>query len=214
MGEVVLVRHGQANSGATDEASYDKLSALGHQQAEWLGEWFRSRGETFDLAMSGSLRRQRETAKGILGDEAEIDQRFNELDYFNLAQALKDVHGVPLPTMKDFPTHLPQVMNAWHQAEIMGHETFASFEDRVVAALRDVGQEGRHVLCVTSGGVIGMIVRHLLQLDPTRMAHVLLPIRNTSIHRVRVLPDGLFLESYNATPHLDAPDRADARTTL
>ena len=37
MGEVVLVRHGQANSGATDEESYDRLSDLGHQQARWLG---------------------------------------------------------------------------------------------------------------------------------------------------------------------------------
>lgn len=215
MGEVVLVRHGQANSGATDEESYDQLSPLGEQQASWLGDWFRERGESFDLAISGSLRRQRHTAAGILGDQTvEVDQRFNELDYFNLAQALKDVHGVPLPQPKDFPAHIPQVFNAWHQAEIIGNETFASFEDRVVAALRDAGKEGRHVLCVTSGGVIGMIVRHLLRLDATRMAHVLLPIRNTSVHRVRVLPDGLFLESYNATPHLDAPDRADARTTL
>ena len=33
MSEVWLVRHGQAQTGASDEASYDRLSALGHQQA-------------------------------------------------------------------------------------------------------------------------------------------------------------------------------------
>jgi broad specificity phosphatase PhoE len=46
---------------------------------------------------------------------------------------------------------------------------------------------GRRVLCVTSGGVIGMMVRHILDLDPGRMAHLLVPIRNASIHRVAVL---------------------------
>ena len=39
MGTITLVRHGQANSAAQDEAGYDKLSDLGHQQALWLGEW-------------------------------------------------------------------------------------------------------------------------------------------------------------------------------
>ena len=37
---------------------------------------------------------------------------------------------------------------------------------------------GRRVLCVTSGGVIGMMVRHILDLDIARMAHLLVPIRN------------------------------------
>jgi broad specificity phosphatase PhoE len=49
------------------------------------------------------------------------------------------------------------------------------------------------VLCVTSGGVIGMMVRHLLDLDPARMAHLLVPIRNSSIHRVAVLAQGTIL---------------------
>ena len=40
MVELTIVRHGQANTGATDEKSYDKLSDLGRQQARWLGEHF------------------------------------------------------------------------------------------------------------------------------------------------------------------------------
>jgi len=68
------------------------------------------------------------------------------------------------------------------------------------------------VLCVTSGGVIGMMARHLLDLDPGRMAHLLVPIPNCSIHRVMVLPDVQILAGFNATPHLDMAERRHART--
>ena len=212
MGEIILVRHGQANSGATDEESYDRLSALGHQQARWLGDYLRQKEASFDKIISGSLRRHRETAAGIGYDEPLIDPRLNEMDYFNLGQALEDVHGVPFPGPDEFAGHVPQVMEAWHKAEIKGVETFASFEDRVTSVLQEAAEPGVRVLCVTSGGVIGMIIRHLLDLNPTRMAHVLLPIMNSSIHRVRVIPQGPILASFNAIPHLDDADRLHART--
>lgn len=212
MGEIILVRHGQANSGATDEESYDRLSDLGHQQARWLGDYLRDREGPFDKVIAGSLRRHRETAAGIGYDDPTIDPRLNEMDYFNLGQALEDVHGVPFPGPDEFAAHVPQVMEAWHAAEIKGVETFASFEDRVTSVLQEAAQPGARVLCVTSGGVIGMIMRHLLDLDPRRMAHVLLPIMNTSVHRVHVIPQGTILAGFNAIPHLDDPDRVHART--
>ena len=212
MGEIILVRHGQANSGATDEESYDKLSDLGHQQAKWLGEYLSDREGAFDKVISGSLRRHKETAAGIGYTNPQIDPRLNEMDYFNLGQALEDVHGVPFPGPDEFAAHVPQVMEAWHKAEIMGVETFASFETRVTSVLQEAASPGVRVLCVTSGGVIGMIIRHLLNLDPTRMAHVLLPIMNSSLHRVHVLPQGPILASFNAVPHLDRNDRMHAQT--
>ena len=212
MGEILLVRHGQANSGATDEESYDRLSDLGRQQARWLGDYLRDREGPFDKVISGSLRRHRETAAGIGYHDPVIDSRLNEMDYFNLGQALEDVHGIPFPGPDEFAAHVPQVMEAWHRAEIQGVETFASFEDRVSSVLQEAAQPGVRVLCVTSGGVIGMIMRHLLNLDPRRMAHVLLPIMNTSVHRVRVIPQGTILAGFNAIPHLDEPSRAHART--
>ena len=49
MGEITLVRHGQANSTATDEESYDKLSDLGWRQGRWLGDYLRHHEEGFDL---------------------------------------------------------------------------------------------------------------------------------------------------------------------
>lgn len=212
MGEIILVRHGQANSAATDEESYDRLSDLGHQQARWLGEYLRDRENSFDKVISGSLRRHRETAAGIGYADPVIDPRLNEMDYFNLGRALEDVHDVPFPSPEDFAAHVPQVMNAWHNAEIQGVESFASFEARVTSVLQEAAKPGTRVLCVTSGGVIGMIIRHLLNLDPTRMAHVLLPIMNSSIHRIHVIAQGPILASFNAVPHLDYNDRIYAKT--
>lgn len=211
MGEILLVRHGQANSQAQDEAGYDRLSDLGRRQAEWVGAWLREHEAAFDLVLSGSLRRHRSTAEAM-GADARVDARLNEMDYFNLGRALADTHGVPMPGPHDFAAHVPQVMEAWHRAEICGDESFADFEARVTSVLQEAAEPGRRVLCITSGGVIGMVVRHLLRLDPTRMAHVLLPIWNTSIHRVHVMPHGTILAGFNAIPHLDAPERAPART--
>lgn len=212
MGELILVRHGQANSAATDEESYDKLSALGHRQAAWLGAYFRAHDMEFDLVLSGTLTRHQETAASMGLTPARLDPRLNELDYFNLSDALEAARGVPRPSGDGFAEHVPQIMEAWHAAEIQGQESFAAFESRIRDVLEEAGQPGKRVLCVTSGGVIGMALRHLLDLDPRRMAHILLPIFNTSIHRVAVRPEGAMLAGFNATPHLDAPDRLHART--
>lgn len=214
MGELVLIRHGQANSAAQDEAGYDRLSDLGRQQARWLGDWLRSHDRPFDRVLTGSLRRHRDTLAemGDMGAEPEIDDRLNELDYFNLAQAHARATGKPAPTPDTFVSHITDIMQAWHRAEIQGNESYAAFESRVAEMLTLAARPGRRVLCITSGGVIGMMARHLLDLDPARMAHLLVPIRNASIHRVMVLKEAQILAGFNATPHLDSPDRLHART--
>jgi broad specificity phosphatase PhoE len=213
MGEVVLVRHGQANSAtATTEAEYDRLSELGRQQAAWLGEWLRERGEAFDAVLCGSLRRHRETVEAMEVGPPEVDARFNEMDYFGLAEAHRAAGGGPV-TAETFPDHIVEVIHAWKAARIQGAESYASFETRVAEALHDAAREGRRVLCITSGGTIGMALRHVLGLDPTRMAHLLVPIRNTSMHRLSVRGGASMLSEFNATPHLLPAERAHALTT-
>jgi hypothetical protein len=126
----------------------------------------------------GSLRRHRETAEamGDMGAEREVDARLNELDYFNLSAAHAAHTGAPEPhTPDDFVNHIRDVMEAWSRAEIQGNESYADFEARVAEMLTVAARPGRRVLCVTSGGVIGMMVRHILDLDPARMAHLLVP---------------------------------------
>lgn len=213
MGEIVLVRHGQANSGATTEEEYDRLSDLGKRQASWLGDWFRDHEPPFDLVLSGTMRRHVETGEAMGFMPERRDARLNEVDYFALARDMEITHGVPQPTSEqDFAAHVTQTYIAWNRAEIAGAEAFAEFEARVKGILDEAAEPGRRVLCLTSGGVISMALRIALGLDAERLAHVLMPIRNSSVHRFRVLEAGTFLSGFNAIPHLDAPDRADART--
>lgn len=211
MGEITLVRHGQANSAATTEEDYDHLSELGHTQSKWLGEWFAAHGHEFDHVLSGTLQRHRETVAGI-GVAAEEDARLNEIDYYNLSDALHRVKGEPLPTGDTFASHMPKVFAAWSAAEIIGNETYQAFETRVAEMLAEAAQPGRRILCVTSGGVIGMMLRQILDLDMMKMSRIMLPIWNSSLHRLHVRNGETYLAGYNAIPHLDPPDRAHART--
>ena len=213
MGDIVLIRHGQANRNAADEADYDRLSDLGRQQAVWLGEWLRAQGESFDRVLSGSLNRHLGTVEALQLDAPEVDPRLNEMDYFNLGAALETQAGIPMPDNPDaYAIHVRQVMQAWHRAEIEGTESFASFETRVTDVFREAAKPGTRVLCVTSGGVIGMMVCHLLGVDHLRLAQLLLPIFNASVHRIHVTEHGEYLSGFNAIPHLEAAERAHART--
>ena len=97
--EIILIRHGQANTGAKDEESYDKLSATGHQQSAWLGDYLRTHETEFDRVICGNLRRHQETAAGLgLSQSVEIDPRVNELRYFDLARKYQAQTRKPLPT--------------------------------------------------------------------------------------------------------------------
>lgn len=215
MGELYLVRHGQANSGATTEEDYDRLSDLGHTQAALLGDWMRDHEAPFDLVLSGTMRRHRETAAGMGYTPETFDERLNELDYFSLARDMLVNHGVTPPVgPDDFATHMPKTLAAWEQATINGAEPFATFESRINAALAEAAKPGKRVLCVTSGGVISMVMRAALGLSTHQMAHILLPIYNSSLHRFRIRDEGTFLMAFNAVPHLDPPRLADHRTHL
>jgi broad specificity phosphatase PhoE len=213
MGEITLVRHGQANSAATNEADYDRLTELGHQQAAWLGHWIKAHDGPFDSVYAGSLRRQRETVAGMGFTDVAVDERLNEIAYFNLSDemtssGLADARTGP----DDFAIHFPATLSAWRDGKINGTETYAAFTDRVQAVIEEAAQPGKRILCVTSGGIIARAVAHILHLDIPQMAQIALPILNTSVHRIHVTPHGPILGTFNSAPHLDHSDRLTART--
>lgn len=213
MGEITLVRHGQANSAATDEVGYDKLSELGHTQAAWLGDWIKAHDGPFDQVFSGSLRRQRETVAGMGFDDVTVDARLNEIAYYDLADemtqsGLSDARSGP----DDFALHFPATLTAWRDGKIKGAETYDNFSRRVQAVIQEAAQPGKRILCVTSGGIIARAVAHILHLDIPQMAQIALPILNTSVHRIHVTPHGPILGTFNSAPHLDHSDRLAART--
>lgn len=214
MTEIILVRHGQANSNAKDEVSYDRLSDLGRQQATWLGDHMRLTNDHFDHVLTGTLTRQADTARAMGFDISQQDKRLNELQYFPMAEALEQQYGTPYPqSVRDYVHHLPVLMDHW-QRDLLKNipERFGNFTTRIIELIDELcGAHGR-VLLVTSGGVIGMIVRHILALDTAATSRVMLQIMNSSMHRLHYVHDQLMLGTFNATPHLDAPDRAHART--
>lgn len=214
MAELILVRHGQANSHATDEESYDRLSDLGHQQAAWLGEHMRTTNPQFDRVLTGTLSRQQDTARSMGYDGFEVDERLDELQYFALAEALETQFGVPAPQEPtEFARHLPEVMDHWSRDMLPGvPERFSDFSARVNDLIDEICAGHGRVLAVTSGGVIGMAVRHILGLQNGGLSKIMLQIMNSSMHRVEHVHDMTMLGTFNAVPHLDAPDRAHART--
>ena len=214
MGEIVLVRHGQASFGTGD---YDRLSPLGHEQARWLGEYMQAHGIRADHVIHGQLRRQRETAEGILGvigGGADTDPRLDEFHYHELEQEYVRNTGAGQATSRDeFLHHFPKIYVEWAAGRITGGgESHAEFHARVRAALDEAIERGGTTLMVTSGGVIGMAMRHVLDLDAEATAHLLLSIHNASIHRLEWEAGRLRLALFNASPHLDPQDRAHART--
>ena len=216
MSHITLVRHGQANTEARDEESYDKLSPLGHQQAEWLGAHFRASDTHHTRVYSGTLRRHIETATGMGHTDAERDPRLNELEYFTLAGLLEQQHGVVIPTAREeFVYHLPKVFEAWRQGIIEGPpETFQNFEARVSDAMHDIAAGQGPALVITSGGLIAMTMRRFLGLEVPALARVALAIMNTSVHRLFPIGEQLSPVLFNAVPHLEQPDQHYAQTHL
>ncbi|MEP4979135.1 histidine phosphatase family protein [Ascidiaceihabitans sp.] len=215
MSHITLIRHGQANSEAKDEASYDQLSTLGAQQSKWLGQHLKQTKSHHMRLFTGTLQRHIETANNMdTGLDPIRDKRLNELEYFTLAQALEKEHGVPMPTAQpDFAHHLPKVFAAWKDGILNGApETFEAFENRVNGAINDISQGDGPALVVTSGGLISMVMRQHLKLDISSMANVALAIMNTSIHRLYPVGGTWSPVMFNAVPHLEDPTRHHAQT--
>src|SRR5882757_8103002 len=65
MGDILLVRHGQASFGSED---YDQLSDLGIEQSRLLGRWIVSCGRKIDQVVVGHMKRHRQTAEACLSE--------------------------------------------------------------------------------------------------------------------------------------------------
>lgn len=219
MPHITLVRHGQANTEARDEESYDRLSELGHQQAAWLGEHMLATGDRFARVYTGAMRRHKETAAGMKAqDHAEVveDARLNEFAYFTLSQLMQEQHGLEVPTEREgFVRHLPTVLGAWERGEIEDvPETHAEFSARIRDAMSDIADGQGRALVVTSGGLIGTVLRQTLNLDVEGWAKMCLAIQNTSVHRWQMVLDQPLLVQFNMISHLESPDRHHAQTHL
>ncbi len=220
MGSIYVVRHGQAAFGTAD---YDRLTEVGFTQARRLGEHLGARRIRFDAIFTGTLRRQIETARGILEGHPELghdlpQERFAGLDEY-LSDAIMTAHFGAAPVWdagaeKRDPTlvrehfrQLREALLAWADARIepQGMMAFNRFQEGAVAALieaRTRFPEGR-VLIVSSGGPIAAMVAHAMQAPPASAIEMNLRIRNSSLSEFTCTRRRHHLLSFNAVPHLD-----------
>jgi broad specificity phosphatase PhoE len=215
MSQITFIRHGQANSHAATEEEYDRLSPLGHQQAEWLGDHLRATRDHHTRLYSGTLRRHLETASGMkTGLELVTDPRLNELEYFTMAKALEAEHGLSAPEdPTEFARHFPVLLTYWVEDRLEGvPERFSAFEARISDAIADIENGSGPALVVTSGGLISNVMKQHLRLDVHGMAQMGLAIMNSSMHRLHRIAGHWSPVLFNAVPHLDTPDRHHAKT--
>src|SRR6185369_12813517 len=163
MAEVLLVRHAQASFGADN---YDQLSALGVQQARWLGQYCAARNLKFDRVVCGAQQRHRQTVAGILESlDAEVElQTLAGLDEFDFAALLKATlqkTGEAEPTRReDYYRLLKRALALWQQDALPGPlpESWEDFRQRTTEAMRDIQMSSaRRTLVVSSGGPISVI---------------------------------------------------------
>ena len=214
MTELTLIRHGQANNTATDEEGYDRLSDLGRQQARWLGDHMRATGASFNKVFTGTLTRHKQTAQEWGAIEFVEDPRLNEVRYFDLSERMHRQFGIPVPrTHAEFVDHLPLTFSAWQEGKLEdAPEDFHDFQTRVSEVIHELANAGERVIAFTSGGFIGMATRVVMGLDIGPFTRAILPIMNSSVHKMRLSPAGLTLTQYNAVPHLETPERHSAQT--
>lgn len=217
MPSLLLIRHGQASFGAEH---YDVLSDLGLAQAELAAQAVCARGARPARIVSGSLRRQIETATPIAaatGLEPEFDDRWNEYDAGDiLAQHSSSTARMDRPaggdapaiSSRDFQALLDRALAAWIEAGVHSATTepFPAFATRVDGALRDAAAttpSGRMTIVVTSGGVIGAVCAALLGGEPHRMIDFNRTAINAAFSKVIVGRSGMTLVSYNEHGHLE-----------
>jgi broad specificity phosphatase PhoE len=229
MGNIYLVRHGQAALGTDD---YDRLTEIGHTQARLLGGFFAACRVRCDAIYTGTLRRHTETVRSILnggpatGDGAAVEC-IPGLDEYKPEALLASLMGdcfAPAPIVKrDEPAlarehfrRLREALLAWTEGRIQpsGMADWRMFQSAAVEAL--VESRRRHsdgnVLIVSSGGPIAAIVAAALESPAQIAVELSLRIRNTAVTEFTMSARRHQLLSFNTLPHLEAQSDATLMT--
>jgi broad specificity phosphatase PhoE len=215
MGQLLLVRHGQAS---WDSDDYDVLSPVGWEQSRLLGKALAGRGITPDAVFMGGMRRHRETAEACLGELGsalvpEVDDGWDEFDHV----AMLGSHPPPTDGQKltkaEFQEWFETATDRWTAGEHDDEydESFGAFTTRVESALRRTAETEGTVLVFSSGGPIAWSAASLLADDPEvagRLWRRLNPVCvNSGVTRLITGRRGLTLVTFNGHAHLDGvPD--------
>lgn len=232
MGQVYLVRHGQASFGAAD---YDQLSELGVEQSRLLGAWFAQCGLRFDRVVIGGLKRHRQTAAACLGAMPDAppaetwldDPQLEEYDHVEMLHrsrpelaeraAMARFLAASGDPRRTFQQLFEQAMARWMAGDFDHEyrESWPSFRGRCVGALQrvlaDAGRAQRAVI-FTSGGPIAAITQELLDLSDQRTAQLNWSLVNSAVTKLLHSGERVTLSTLNTYAHLEVTGRADTIT--
>ena len=213
MGLIVLLRHGQASFGAAD---YDNLSELGRRQSVTAGLALGRRGLRNPVITSGTLLRQRDTARiagrAMAGEghdtvEWPADPRWNEYDHVGMVEDHAAESGTAHPTDSEtFQALLDRALALWVEAD--APDGWRAFADGARAALDDLGRRlgpGRDAVVATSGGVIAAVCSRLLDLGAPGVVSLNRVVVNGSFTTIAIGSSGPSLISFNDHAHFTGP---------
>ena len=211
MGQIYLVRHGQASFGSQN---YDQLSELGVAQAVQLGQWWSARNLEVSRVVTGKLLRHQQTAKACIAavqnvaadelntDAWQEDAGFNEYNHHEVlarhVPAFDDPSAVKrflmTPNAKQaFQTIFHEAIARWmtglYDAEYT--ESWAEFRQRCIAALErqlTYPDPAKNIVIFTSGGTISALCQHVLGFPDPRFAELNWSLVNSGVTRFHVQP--------------------------
>lgn len=230
MGQIYLVRHGQASFGS---ANYDRLSELGLEQARSLGERFANSQQRFTKVVCGAMQRHRQTADACMAmlpkslcvnpDSWHTDPAFNEYDHHEVLVRQRPDFEDP-KTVLHFLANTPNsgaafqdlfaaAMARWmsgrHDTEY--RETWLEFRHRCINAMQclaEGSERSQSIVVFTSGGTISSLCQHLLGMGERETARLNWSLVNTGVTRLLYQPGRVSLSYLNNYAHLELPGKS------
>ncbi|MFZ6649531.1 histidine phosphatase family protein [Undibacterium sp. TJN25] len=205
MGQIYLVRHGQASFGSQN---YDQLSELGHQQAQHLGRWLEKSSLLASRVVTGTMKRHQQTAQACMAElpasrlpagKWEVDAGFNEYDHHEVmvrhVPAFEDPTEVKRFLMSKpdakaefqllFQASMARWMDGSHDAEY--RESWPAFRQRCIAALErqiNHADPAKAIVVFTSGGTISTLCQYVLGFPDKSMAELNWSLVNSAVTRL------------------------------
>ncbi|MNG79702.1 Histidine phosphatase superfamily [compost metagenome] len=231
MGNLYLIRHGQASFGAAD---YDVLSPVGVRQSQALGEHLAQLGVCLNRCVAGDLRRQQDTARltlqslhagGCRVPAVETDAAFNEFDADGVIRALlpgllpEEPQALQVlrngaQNRSEFQRLFALMVQRWHDGNHPddGLETWQAFISRVEGGLHrmlESADSGDNIAIFTSGGTIAALLHLVTRITPSQAFALNWQIINTSLSQLKFRGRDVALASFNNQAHvqlLKAPE--------
>lgn len=227
MGQIYLVRHGQASFGS---ANYDQLSELGMLQSRQLGAWLGVCNLGFQHVVTGGMQRHRQTASACIeellaGRQSrltwQIDPGFDEFDHHEVMirhrpefadrEVLKRFLAAGPAGLQDFQRLFEAGILRWMSGEFDAEygQSWAAFRQRCVAALERLANgaaRSENTLVFTSGGSIAAICQHLMGLENRHALALTASLVNSAVTKLLCQPGRISLSYLNNFAHLERLD--------